>query len=704
MLATMIVAALPTRSTAAAVLNILIIGCAVTFATRITASTVASTTAATTHTLVTTVTAITTTAIATKFAAATIFATGITAVACLPVSDNVTLATRTTTPSSLSRCDVPIISTIPSPVAHVPTTAATISTAATPVPTTAAAKSISALPTTPCATPAIKSATVTVKTATLTSSMATRLMVPPTTTPSTKSADVTVKTAIPTSSMVTLPMVPPTTTPSTKSADVTVKTAIPTSSMVTRPMVPPTTIPATKSATVTIKTATPTSSMVTRPMAPSTTTIKTTTAGLCRTCGNITAIGAEPFAYGERNGQLTIVYGTDIFGCRIANLICDAGPLTSQTAIIYANGMKSSPFVLSPIGMVQITLTCNENIRWIAPNSRIYISNVTCLLGDHATPTTLLPPLTTRRPCSTCANIRSERVKNAALTESDGRLIIQYTYNEFGCRVATIFCNTSNAYEEVLIYFNEMKNSPVASNVIGSAVISLVCGDNLRFKVEGFPVNVESVTCLSRDIITAMIMPRTTMIMPRTTMIMPMIIPTTSAVPPLCAACENLKTAALRLNPNEINGPLTIEYSKQADGCRTANIICGSVKRGTAARIYFNGDINSLFISDITGRAQIQLICGNDLRWRAFQSATNVASVSCIVIDVLPVSRLFSPEMTISPFVSMPTRLLRCQAQWAAWESWSTCTDTCGAYGSRQRFRGCQQTYEDCFCNGYFFL
>lgn len=35
---------------------------------------------------------------------------------------------------------------------------------------------------------------------------------------------------------------------------------------------------------------------------------------------------------------------------------------------------------MSSTGMAQITLTCDENIRWRAPHSRISIWNVTCLL------------------------------------------------------------------------------------------------------------------------------------------------------------------------------------------------------------------------------------------------------------------------------------------------------------------------------------
>ncbi|VDM94630.1 unnamed protein product [Onchocerca ochengi] len=48
----------------------------------------------------------------------------------------------------------------------------------------------------------------------------------------------------------------------------------------------------------------------------------------------------------------------------------------------------------------------------------------------------------------------------------------------------------------------------------------------------------------------------------------------------------------------------------------------------------------------------------------------------------------------------IPTTTPRCIAKWTTWEPWSVCTDTCGAYGSRQRFRSCERTREDCFCLG----
>lgn len=52
---------------------------------------------------------------------------------------------------------------------------------------------------------------------------------------------------------------------------------------------------------------------------------------------------------------------------------------------------------------------------------------------------------------------------------------------------------------------------------------------------------------------------------------------------------------------------------------------------------------------------------------------------------------------------SIPTISMRCTAEWASWGPWSTCSDTCGAFGSRQRFRGCDRTHDYCFCPGYFF-
>uniref|UniRef100_A0A1I8EY79 C6 domain-containing protein n=1 Tax=Wuchereria bancrofti TaxID=6293 RepID=A0A1I8EY79_WUCBA len=417
---------------------------------------------------------------------------------------------------------------------------------------------------------------------------------------------------------------------------------------------------------------------------------------ICRACDNIPGIGAVPLFNGERNGQLAIVYGVDARGCRTANIVCDSRPLIMQTAIIYANGIKTNLLTMSPTGMAQLTLTCDDNIHWKAPKSITNVWNVTCLLRDIPIPTTPLPPVTTPIPCSKCANIRAERVKNPSLTEGDGKLVITYMQNQLGCRVAHILCNTSVEFAEAIIYFNEMKDLPIVSNVNGAAMISLVCTDNLRFRAEGSRVNVGSVTCLSRDIIPTM---------PPITTKVPVTVPvlTTAKAPLFCADCKNIKTEPiLMLNPNEINGALTIEYSRGLDGCRIANIICGDAKKGTTARIYFNEEINLPFISDITGQAKLELLCGSNSRWRAFESRINVASVSCLVIDttppVTPIPTTPKPKPPIIVTVPIPTP--ECQAQWSVWEPWSLCTDVCGAYGSRQRFRGCQRSTENCFCPG----
>uniref|UniRef100_A0A1I7VRL7 C6 domain-containing protein n=1 Tax=Loa loa TaxID=7209 RepID=A0A1I7VRL7_LOALO len=360
---------------------------------------------------------------------------------------------------------------------------------------------------------------------------------------------------------------------------------------------------------------------------------------ICAACDNIPAIGVAYLDHGESNGQMAIIYGADPLGCRTANLICDAGPLIKQTAIIYANGIKTSSLAMSPIGTIQLTLTCDENIRWKAPKTKSNIWNVTCLLRDHPIPTTPSPPVTTPKPCSTCGNIKTARVKNPSLTEGDGKLIIEYMQNEFGCRVAKIVCSAYDEFSESIIYFNEMKDVPVVSNANGAAVISLVCSDNLRFRADGSRVNIETVTCLARDIIpTVITTPATTKLVTTTpaptTIVTVPVLTTTEIVPPPCATCENLKTKQImKLQPNEINGALKLEYSKQPDGCRAVNVVCGDVKEGTIARIYFNEQTALPFISDITGQATVELICGSNSRWRAFESKINVASVSCVVIS-----------------------------------------------------------------------
>ncbi|KAL3985171.1 Thrombospondin type 1 domain family protein [Acanthocheilonema viteae] len=570
-------------------------------------------------------------------------------------------------------------------------------------------------------------------------------------------ADVLTTVAImptPTASMPTTAAVkstPPSATPSTAAimpipaAPVPPTAAARPPTISTIPVATPT-IPTTKITAITVATSVPTNDMVTDSTVPSVTMKITTNSQsrhqyvlsknlnekrfilqdnktrskrqleLCRACNNIPAIRADSLASGERNGHLLVIYGANPSGCRTANLICDGTFLTRQIAIIYANGIKNSPLAMSPTGSVQVTLTCDNNICWRAPNSGMNIWNVTCIFRDQPIPTTSLPPTTTPIPCSTCTNIRAERVRNPALNEANGKLTIEYTYNEFGCRIAFIHCNSSDDNAETTIYFNGMKNLPYVSSRTGHSIIFLVCGDNLRFRATGSRTNVESVTCLSRAIPTtpsimttttarAVPSPITTTIIPiiPLTMTMPPSPPTTPAVPLPCTRCENLKGRQLiGLRSNEINGPLVIEYSRQADGCRKANIICGTVKNWTTARIFFNEEMNLPFISDITGKAELELICGSNSRWRAFESRIDVASVSCLLIALLSTPSTVSPQLRTHSQPLMPTLTtpLRCQAQWATWGAWSTCTDTCGAYGTRQRFRGCERTNEDCFCPG----
>ncbi|MCP9262527.1 hypothetical protein DINM_005903 [Dirofilaria immitis] len=165
---------------------------------------------------------------------------------------------------------------------------------------------------------------------------------------------------------------------------------------------------------------------------------------LCSACDNVLPVSGTFLINGERDGQLAVIYGANLLGCRTANLICDSGFLVNQTAIIYANGVKNIPLAMSLIGSVQVTLTCDENIRWKAPNSRINIWNITCILKDHPVPTTPIPPIIPPIPCSTCVNLIAARVQNPALNEGDGKLAIEYTLNEFGCRVAKIVCSSSD--------------------------------------------------------------------------------------------------------------------------------------------------------------------------------------------------------------------------------------------------------------------
>ncbi|VDO30586.1 unnamed protein product [Onchocerca flexuosa] len=219
---------------------------------------------------------------------------------------------------------------------------------------------------------------------------------------------------------------------------------------------------------------------------------------ICSGCNNVLPISGMHLRNGERNGYLAVVYGANPFGCRTADLICDAGFLVNQTAIIYANGVKSTPLAMSLTGTAQIILTCDENVRWKAPNSRMNIWNVTCIFRDQPIPTTPVPPTVPPQPCSTCTNLIAARVKNPALNEGEGKLAIEYTLNEFGCRVAKITCSTSDEKVETIIYFNGMKNMPVVSSKVGAATISLSCHDNRRFRADNSRDNVENVTCLTR--------------------------------------------------------------------------------------------------------------------------------------------------------------------------------------------------------------
>ncbi|VDK89483.1 unnamed protein product [Onchocerca ochengi] len=352
---------------------------------------------------------------------------------------------------------------------------------------------------------------------------------------------------------------------------------------------------------------------------------------ICSGCNNVLPISGMQLKNGERNGYLAVVYGANPFGCRTADLICDSGFLVNQTAIVYANGVKNIPLAMSLTGKAQVTLTCDENVRWKAPNSIINIWNVTCIFRennyvivvDQPIPTTPVPTTVPPKPCSTCMNLITARVKNPALNEGEGKLAIEYTLNEFGCRVAKIICSSSDENVETIIYFNGMKNMPVISSKVGAATILLSCHENRRFRVDSSRANVENVTCLTRG-------------------------------PPLCAICENIKGILRKnLQVNEMNAPLRIEYSKQTDGCRAAFIVCGYEKPGAVARIYFNEETMLPFIADTSGEAQLELICGNNARWRAFESSINIASISCTVLDIQPIPTTTQPKPP--PVTTIPT-------------------------------------------------
>ncbi|VDM14312.1 unnamed protein product, partial [Wuchereria bancrofti] len=210
-------------------------------------------------------------------------------------------------------------------------------------------------------------------------------------------------------------LTPATTVPTTVAARPTPATTVPTS-VTAKPatVAAASTIAAAIPSAITVKTVT-VAVAETRPAVPQTTNLqfrqsknlneqfipqisKTRTKRqleICRACDNIPGIGAVPLFNGERNGQLAIVYGVDARGCRTANIVCDSRPLIMQTAIIYANGIKTNLLTMSPTGMAQLTLTCDDNIHWKAPKSITNVWNVTCLLRDIPIPTTPLPPVTT---------------------------------------------------------------------------------------------------------------------------------------------------------------------------------------------------------------------------------------------------------------------------------------------------------------------
>uniref|UniRef100_A0A915Q047 C6 domain-containing protein n=1 Tax=Setaria digitata TaxID=48799 RepID=A0A915Q047_9BILA len=402
----------------------------------------------------------------------------------------------------------------------------------------------------------------------------------------------------------------------------------------------------------------------------------------CRACVNLVATTSNLKHNNGADGQLVIVYGVDSGGCRTADIICYSGSSTNQDAIIYANGNKNSPLAISPTGTIQLNLFCDRNSHWTIPNLQINIRSVTCLLQDNLQPTVTRPPptLTTPKPCSTCPNVITAKVENPALGEIDGMLTIQYEKDDNGCRVAKLVCSTNYEFTEAIIYLNGMKNSPVARSKNGTVMFSLLCSNNLRFRLFDSRDFISNVTCLSREFT------------PPTTTTMRAV---TTKGPPLCSKCGNIRTLKIsNLKVNERNGQLKIEYSKQADGCRLANIVCGDGEIQTTARIFVNGRNDLPLISDITGEVEIELACGTDTKWKVFQATAIIESVSCLIIDV---SRTTTMEpATTSAGLTVP----ECQAQWTEWISWSSCTDSCGAFGSRKRFRSCERNHDDCFCIG----
>ncbi|EPB69134.1 thrombospondin type 1 domain protein [Ancylostoma ceylanicum] len=91
----------------------------------------------------------------------------------------------------------------------------------------------------------------------------------------------------------------------------------------------------------------------------------------------------------------------------------------------------------------------------------------------------------------------------------------------------------------------------------------------------------------------------------------------------------------------------------------------------------------------------LTLSCNDKAYW-VTSTGSAVDHLSCGVIQ----KATEPPKIETTTKFETTTEPSCASSKWAEWREWSTCTDTCGSCGTMQRFRACQKSRPECFCEG----
>ncbi|CAD6193728.1 unnamed protein product [Caenorhabditis auriculariae] len=353
--------------------------------------------------------------------------------------------------------------------------------------------------------------------------------------------------------------------------------------------------------------------------------------------------------------------------CLSTSLSC-AAPTTTGTGVL---ADPSGAVLAQGTNLANLTLTCTENSQWLTPSGTV-VTGVSCGTSGLCT------------ACSNMLPILLDQAKLAA-NEMNGDLTITHYYDRgTGCRTVVMRCAGQNEAQDATIIYNNNADTTTLT-VPGQVSIGLTCSAGGQWLRAGVPVT--GIACkISFDTSPTLTPP------PALTTVTPP--PETTDPGTLaCMACSRQLGASIS-SPAFATAFLTLD-TETVNGCLVATLSCFSpTMTGTAVLLDSNGNQ----LATATGVANTTLTCSSSAQWQTATS-TVVTGVSC------GVAATTTPTPTTTPVTTPPTTTAVAgdpcaAATWQPWQEWSTCTDTCGACGTWQRFRACNKPNPSCLCSG----